>query len=63
MTERPSSPCTTICQLDTTLGICTGCGRTLDEIAEWGNATAERQCAIIEGLADRMSRLNPKQPR
>jgi predicted Fe-S protein YdhL (DUF1289 family) len=60
MTERPPSPCITICQLDTTLGICAGCGRTLDEIAEWGNATAERQCEIVQGLADRMSRLNPE---
>ncbi|MBW8294445.1 DUF1289 domain-containing protein [Sphingopyxis sp.] len=42
MKPIPSSPCREICALDTSANVCTGCGRTLGEIAEWGSATASR---------------------
>jgi uncharacterized protein len=29
------SPCVSICVMDATSGLCTGCQRTLDEIAVW----------------------------
>lgn len=29
------SPCVNICVLDPVSGLCRGCGRTLDEIAQW----------------------------
>lgn len=32
------SPCTSVCQIDTSTGLCQGCLRTLDEIACWGSA-------------------------
>lgn len=47
MIPRPSSPCKAICKLDTNASVCTGCGRTLGEIAEWGTATAKRQHEIV----------------
>ncbi len=30
------SPCVSICQMDAASGLCSGCLRTLDEIATWG---------------------------
>jgi predicted Fe-S protein YdhL (DUF1289 family) len=42
--------------------LCTGCGRTIAEIGEWGGATAERQCAILALLPERMAQLAAGQP-
>ena len=33
MTDRPLSPCKDICALDARASVCTGCGRTIAEIA------------------------------
>ena len=35
----PASPCVGVCVIDEARGICTGCARTLDEIATWGGAS------------------------
>lgn len=40
------SPCVRRCCLDDH-DICLGCGRTLDEILAWGEASAEARRAII----------------
>jgi len=47
------SPCTGICQLDGQ-GVCRGCGRTLDEIAEWGTAGEARQRQIVTAAKARL---------
>lgn len=39
------SPCIGVCALDPQQ-VCTGCGRKLDEIAEWSGATRERKLDI-----------------
>jgi predicted Fe-S protein YdhL (DUF1289 family) len=52
------SPCTSVC----TLGrddICTGCGRSLSEIAEWGAATPARQRAIALAAGLRLAATQP----
>ena len=36
MSEVPS-PCTRVCSIDAATGWCTGCLRTIDEIAAWGS--------------------------
>lgn len=44
------SPCTKICTLDAVRGLCTGCGRTIDEITIWseaGDAQRERILALL----------------
>lgn len=41
-----ASPCVRRCCLDDH-DICLGCGRTLDEILAWGEASAEARRAII----------------
>ena len=42
-----ASPCVNICRLQSD-GICEGCGRTLDEIAEWSTATDARRREILD---------------
>ena len=45
----PVSPCINICVLDAGR-CCTGCGRTVDEIARWGRMSASEQWAVIARL-------------
>ena len=61
MIDRPQSPCVAVCALNSRAGLCTGCGRTIAEIGEWGGASAERQCAILALLPERMVRLSAGQ--
>jgi uncharacterized protein len=47
MDERgPGSPCLNICSLDGA-GVCRGCFRTLEEIAEWTRMGAAEQWATV----------------
>ena len=50
--ERPQSPCIKVCVLDST-GRCTGCLRTLQEIAGWTSMSAEAQWVLVRALEDR----------
>ncbi|WP_343046056.1 DUF1289 domain-containing protein [Parasphingorhabdus flavimaris] len=43
-----------MCALDDCASICTGCGRSVAEIAEWGSATASRQHEIVRRSSARM---------
>ena len=45
----PTSPCMNICVLDAAR-TCTGCHRTLDEIANWGRMSAAEQWQVIARL-------------
>ena len=56
---RPASPCIKVCVLDTA-DRCTGCGRTIDEIARWAQMSAEEQWAIVARLA--RERRDPAEP-
>lgn len=35
------SPCVKVCKLDAMGRYCTGCGRTLEQIASWGKINAK----------------------
>jgi monothiol glutaredoxin len=49
--ERPNSPCIKVCTL---VGDrCSGCLRTLDEIAAWSGMGAEAQWALVKALENR----------
>jgi hypothetical protein len=48
-TAGPASPCTNVCVLDAGRR-CTGCGRTIDEIAGWGRMSAPEQWAVVARL-------------
>ncbi|HXA35904.1 MAG TPA: DUF1289 domain-containing protein [Steroidobacteraceae bacterium] len=46
------SPCINICRLDAR-GLCVGCRRSMNEIAEWPGASEARRREILAGLARR----------
>ena len=46
---QTESPCKLICTLDITAGVCTACGRTREDIAQWTQySRAQRAFANIE---------------
>jgi len=57
MTGRPLSLCKDICALVGSASVCTGCGRTVAEIAEWRSATASRQHEIVQRSSVRLGSL------
>lgn len=50
---EPPSPCIRVCVLDPQTDICTGCYRTLDEIAGWSGFSADEKWAILRELDTR----------
>jgi predicted Fe-S protein YdhL (DUF1289 family) len=47
-----ASPCIDICRLDSQ-GLCIGCRRTIDEIAEWSRASEARRRDILRAVEAR----------
>jgi predicted Fe-S protein YdhL (DUF1289 family) len=41
------SPCTGICRIDSAKRWCTGCKRTLEEIADWPMLTPAQKRAVL----------------
>lgn len=50
------SPCIGVCKLDEGTGLCIGCARTVDEIAQWPSLDAGARLAIWEQLPERHSK-------
>ena len=48
----PASPCVNVCVLDDA-GFCSGCLRTVDEIARWASMSAAEQWSLLALLAER----------
>ena len=44
------TPCVQVCRIDVELRVCSGCGRTIDEIREWTSYTEEERMAIMKRL-------------
>ena len=49
------SPCVKVCQMDPQRGLCTGCLRTLDEIARWAGMTEVEREQVLEELPSRQA--------
>lgn len=47
------SPCVGVCRIDRATSRCTGCARTLDEIARWGSESAAWRAAVMAALPAR----------
>lgn len=47
------TPCVNICVIDPKTRLCTGCLRSLDEIAGWSVYSDAERAAIMATLADR----------
>ena len=62
MNQTVPSPCIDVCRMDDAAGICTGCLRTLDEIAVWSLLDDAEKRAVWVELAHRRTawqRLHP----
>lgn len=44
------SPCVNICEIED--GKCAGCGRTLEEIANWTSYSEEERARILERISN-----------
>jgi len=51
------TPCLRICVIDETTGFCVGCGRTLEEIANWRSYSSNERQRVMAGLGDRLSKI------
>jgi predicted Fe-S protein YdhL (DUF1289 family) len=51
------SPCVNICHMSPRLGVCTGCCRTLDEIARWSELGEAERARVMAALPHRRQRL------
>ncbi len=49
------SPCIKKCAYDKEIGHCTGCGRTLEEIAFWYKLTTEEKKIILKKCNKRLT--------
>jgi len=56
------SPCLKICVFDPGSGCCSGCGRTLDEIAQWSSLSDMDRRRIMAELPERMKGLKQIRP-
>ncbi|TPW31288.1 DUF1289 domain-containing protein [Pararhizobium mangrovi] len=52
-TTAVESPCTGVCRIAAEDGLCSGCRRTIDEIAGWSTMTAGERHRIMLELPDR----------
>jgi predicted Fe-S protein YdhL (DUF1289 family) len=48
------TPCIKVCTLDSKSLLCTGCGRSLEEIARWGSMSDAERAAIMATLPERL---------
>ncbi|MEI7969165.1 MAG: DUF1289 domain-containing protein [Betaproteobacteria bacterium] len=49
------SPCIDVCAIERGTGLCRGCFRSLDEIANWSRYSAEQKRAVLAALPVRKS--------
>lgn len=53
------TPCIRICVIDPASQLCSGCGRTLDEIGAWSAYDDRQRQTIMEHLPSRLATLRP----
>ncbi|MGR3802239.1 DUF1289 domain-containing protein [Marinibacterium profundimaris] len=58
--QEVASPCVKICLVHPQEKICTGCYRTLDEIAQWSQMSPEAREKVIAELPSRAPRLRKR---
>ena len=49
------TPCIDVCEIDVNTGLCAGCGRSIDEIANWTAMSREERRAIMAILPARQA--------
>ncbi|MEO1541949.1 MAG: DUF1289 domain-containing protein [Pseudomonadota bacterium] len=51
--EAIESPCVKVCVIHPEARLCIGCYRSIDEITDWANLTAEARRAVMDELPSR----------
>jgi len=51
--QRVPSPCISICRMSDATGLCEGCLRTIDEIAQWSVLDDQARRAVWDAIAQR----------
>jgi predicted Fe-S protein YdhL (DUF1289 family) len=54
-----ASPCISVCRIDDVTGLCTGCLRTLDEIAAWGTLDNAARRRVWHSIEQRRAEIDP----
>ena len=54
-----ASPCINVCKMDEHTGLCSGCFRTIDEIALWSSTDDSRRLSILAAIARRRQKHDP----
>jgi predicted Fe-S protein YdhL (DUF1289 family) len=54
-----ASPCIQVCQMDPGTGLCRGCLRSLQEIADWLEMTPQEKRATLDRIERRRSGRRP----
>ena len=54
-----ASPCINVCKMDEQTGLCSGCFRTIDEIARWSSIDDSRRLVILAAVAKRRQEHDP----
>jgi len=55
--DEVESPCIKICVVHPAARICTGCLRTIDEIAQWSQMSNEDRAELLTQLPEREAQL------
>jgi len=55
--DEVQSPCIRICMIHPQERLCTGCYRTMDEIARWSRLNPQERSRIMDELPSRAPRL------
>jgi len=58
-----STPCIKICVIDPASKLCEGCGRTLTEIAQWGQLSEAERRGVMAELPERLRKASSEPPR
>ena len=51
------SPCAKICLYDRARQLCSGCGRTLEEITGWTSLSADERSRVMAKLPQRLKQI------
>lgn len=54
------TPCIDVCTLDPVTGLCEGCARTIEEIAQWASYTPSERRRIMAELEGRKASLDAR---
>ena len=54
------TPCVKVCVVEGESGLCMGCYRQLNEVAQWSRFSDDERTAILADLPGRRSRIRPE---